>query len=283
MDHRPESLSFFTGVKPGVVEDPFLRGIQGFRANTYSNTASVNGSYPLFRDLALDGGYSFSIRKTGSILAATSTGATFFNTNSQNWSVGPRYILTREDSLAFSYEQTLLTQTASTAGGQTIDTNLQSLSAIYARVMPGWSFRVAGGATLVEPASLAYPTAKIRISTDPERVTHVQLELSRQAAPSYYITAGALISNVGQVSIVHELSRRLSLQGNLSYAFNETVPSKTAKFTSFAAGVGLNYKLTKTMALDFSYNYYDFRTETAGLNYEILRNVVGFSLSAQWN
>src|SRR5687768_4372156 len=64
--YTPESPGFATGVKGGVVDDPFLRGIQQFRANTFSNTASVNGSVPVFRDIAFDAGYSFSTYRVGS-------------------------------------------------------------------------------------------------------------------------------------------------------------------------------------------------------------------------
>jgi len=68
--YTPETPAFFTGVKAGVVEDPFLRGIQQFRANTFSNTTSANLSYPLFRDLYVDGRYAFSMYRVGSVLAA---------------------------------------------------------------------------------------------------------------------------------------------------------------------------------------------------------------------
>jgi opacity protein-like surface antigen len=48
------------------------------------------------------------------------------------------------------------------------------------------------------------------------------------------------------------------------------------------ATAGLNYKLTKTMVIDLYYNYNDFKTDTTTSSFEVLRNVVGFSLTAQW-
>lgn len=47
--YTPEQPSFFTGTKAQTLDDPFLRGIQGFRANTFSNTTSANGELPIFR------------------------------------------------------------------------------------------------------------------------------------------------------------------------------------------------------------------------------------------
>jgi opacity protein-like surface antigen len=280
--YTPESPAFFTGVKPGVVEDPFLRGIQSFRANTFSNTTVASVSYPLFRDLALDGRYSFSIYRVGSVLAAGATGAAFFDTNLHTWSVGPRYKLTRQDSLSFLYQESRVTQTqANVPGAQNVSFTTQALSVSYDKAMQDWSAGVTGGMTLIDPPGNAYPTASIKLSTNPERVTAVRLDLSRSAAPSLFFVSGAMISNVGQLAASHKLSRLLLLQGSVNYSYNETVPS-AVKFTSFTATAGLSYKLTKVMSLDLYYSYTDFVTEQPGSSFEILRNVVGFTLSAEW-
>ena len=282
--YTPESPGFLSGtdVAAAGADDPFLRGIQGFRANTYSNTVSADGSYPVVRGLALQGKYSFSIIRTGSILAATTTGATFFDTNIHTWSVGPGYHVTPADSISLLYQQSLMDQTRSGAVSRTINTNTQSLGANYTRVTPDWTFGVEGGVTLVEPASQAFPTGSIRFSTNPERSTSVQLDLSRQAKPSFYLVAGALISNVGLVQITHLLSERLSLRGSAKYAYNETVPVAIAKFTNLTLSTGLKYMLTRTMAVELFYEHNDFKTESPVLDYTILRNVVGLSLTAQW-
>jgi opacity protein-like surface antigen len=280
--YTPESPGFATGVKGGVVDDPFLRGIQQFRANTFSNTASANGSIPVFRDLAFDAGYSFSLYRVGSILAAGATGATFFDTNMHTWSAGPRYVLSRQDSLSLSYQRSDVTQTQTTGIGQVFDFTTQSVSAGYSRIIQDWTAGISGGMTLIDPAHKAYPTVNIRLSTAPERVMAVRLDLSRQAAPSFFFVSGALISNLAQLAVSHKLSRLLSLEANVNYGFNETVPDKTVKFTSFTAGAGVKYRLTKTMILDFYYNYNDFKTEQPGFTFEVLRNVVGFSLTAEW-
>jgi opacity protein-like surface antigen len=281
--YTPESPAFFTGVKAGVVEDPFLRGIQQFRANTFSNTTTVNASYPLFRDLYADGRYSFSIYRVGSVLAAGATGAAFFDTTMHTWSAGPRYKLTRQDSFALLYQQSQITQTQSSdPGAPDLDFTTHSLSLAYDKEMDQWTAGVTGGMTVIDPPGQAYPTAAIRLSTNPERVTAVRLDLSRRAAPSLFFVAGALISNVGTLAASHKLSRLLTLQGSVNYGLNETVPDRTVKFTSFTANAGLNYKLTKTMSMDLYYSYNDFKTEQPGSTIAILRNVVGFALTAEW-
>ncbi len=279
--YTPEQPSFFNGTKPQIVDDPFLRGIQGFRANTFSNTATVNGEYPLFRGLGLQGSYSFSTYRVGSILVLSSTGATFFDTNVHSWSIGPSYRISPIDHLSLSYQQSLVTQTITT-GAQNIEYNTQELWANYTRVMHDWTATVRGGATLIEPASKAYPSAALSVTTNPERSTLVRLDLSRQAAPSFFIVGGATISNVGQLVVTHFLSKRFSVRGSVSYGYNETVPGKTVKFENLNALAGVNYSLTRTMALDFSYSYNNFKLTQPGLPFEVQRDVVMLSLTAQW-
>src|SRR5215467_11304816 len=107
--YTPTSPGFLQGGKSGT-EDPFLRGIQSFRANTYSNTASVDGVYPVYRDLGVQAGYSYSLYRVGSILAATSAGISYFNTTVNMWTAGPRLQVSQTDSVAILYKQALISQ-----------------------------------------------------------------------------------------------------------------------------------------------------------------------------
>jgi hypothetical protein len=284
--YTPESPGFLNGVKGGVVDDPFLRGIQQFRANTFSNTTSVNGSVPIYRDIAFDGGYSFSLYRVGSVLAAGGTGAAFFDTTIHSFSAGPRYVLTREDSIGLAYKRSDTTQiqtNVAPGAGQNFDFTTQSVSAGYSRKTPDWTAQLTAGMTLIDPIHRAYPTVEINLSSSLERVTVVRLDLSRQAVPSFFFVGGALISNVGQIAVSHKLSRLLALQVGVNYGFNESVPDRAVKFTNFGGNASLNYQLTKRMSIDLYYNYTDFKTEQVGnVSYEILKHVVGFSLTAQW-
>jgi hypothetical protein len=279
--YTPESPSFYTGVKAGVVEDPFLRGLQAFRANTFANTASANGLFPIYRDLALDARYAFSILRVGSILAASATGASYFDTTTHSGSIGPQYKLTRIENLTLSYQPALISQTVTT-GGPPIETRTQTVMGSYARVGQDWTFGVGAGITHVSLGNKAFAVGNMRLSTNPDRITVFRIDLSRTASPSFFFVSGALISNVGQMALSHKLSRRLSLQGNVNYGYSESVPGADVKYTNFSTGIGLNYKLTKIMTLDFFYNYSDFQFEGPGINYEVPRNLLGFSLAAEW-
>lgn len=280
--YTPEQPSFLTGTKAQTIEDPFLRGIQGFRANTFSNTAAVNGEYPIFRGLGLQGSYSFSTYRIGSILVLNSNGAAFFDTNVHSWSIGPSYRISPVDHLSLSYQQSLVTQTLS-GGGPRIEFNTQELWANYTRVLPEWTVTFRGGATLIEPSSQGFPTAVLTITTNPDRATSFRLDLSRRAAPSFFVIGGATISNVGQLVMTQRLSKRFSLEGSLSYGYNETVPGKTVTFENLNAVAGIKYNLTRAMTVDLSYNHSDFKlTQVGVLPFEVPRDVVLLSLTGQW-
>jgi opacity protein-like surface antigen len=216
-------------------------------------------------------------------LAATDTGATFFDTVVNAWSVGPRLQLTRFDTVAVLYQQSLINQTQTSGTGSQINTNTQSVTANYTREVPSWKFTVVGGVTLVEPASQAFPTGRLTISTNPERSTIFQVDLSRLAAPSFFLTAGALISNVAQIQITHRLEKHITLRGSANAGYNESIPREAdTQFTNFTLSAGLNYRITKTFALDLYYDHNDFKTESPTVSYVMLRNLIGFSLTAEW-
>jgi opacity protein-like surface antigen len=283
--YTPTSPGFLTGAKSGT-EDPFLRGIQSFRANTFTNTFNTDGVLPLYKGLGVQGKYNFALYRVGSPIQTTASGAVnFFDTIVHTWSVGPRLEVSRLDGLALLYQENRINQTLSDAsgGGPPLDTSTQSVTANWYRTTPNWSFTVAGGVTLIEPAGKAFPTATITVSNSPERSTTVQLYLSRTAAPSFYLQAGATMSNVAQLQVSKRLTKELTMRGSANYGYNEVVPTESnVKFTSFTLSAGLNYRLTKYMFVDLYYDHNDFNTQSPGLSYVVLRDVVGLSLTAEW-
>jgi len=281
--YTPETPGFLAAdPQAPVAGDAFFRGVQNFRANTFSNSTSVKASYPLARSLAVRGDYSFLTRRFGRIPLGTTGGIIFFNSTVHTWSAGPEFKLTPVDSIALLFRQALLDQDRTTGSGGTRETNTQALSAEYTRVMPNWRFELVGGAVLIEPASEWFPIGRMEISNNPERSTVVTLRLSRQAAPSFFLQPGALISNVGQVGLTHRFSDRLTLQGNVGYAFNQLAIDTSKTFQNFTAGAGLNYKLTRAIAVDLFYSYTHIDNEFITPGFQVSRNQVGFSLTAQW-
>jgi hypothetical protein len=285
--YTPDAPSFSTRRQDEDTDDPFLGGIQGFRADTFRNTTVAEGSYRLGQILSLQGSLGYATQRIGRIQTQTPDTSTvfFFDTNVYTGSIGPQFRLTPTDSIAFTYRQSLITQTRTTGSTGTIETGTLTLSTDYARVMQDWTFSVVGGATYIEPVGETFPTGTVALSTTPERETTVQLDFSRLIRPSYFIVGGVIISNVGRVQISQRLSERLSLQGSAYYAFNQTISSQAQgnKFNNLTLSTGLSYNLTRTMIVDLSYIHTDFKRELAVTDNIVLRDMVTLSLTAQWD
>jgi len=277
--YTPETPGFVTGVG-GEVQDPFLRGIQGFRANTFSNTTSVEGSYRLDKTLSLEGRYFFATRRVGRVRAG---GAVFFDTDVHAWRAGPRWEITPIDHIRLLSEQTLMSQSRSSSPTRgTFETLTQTLSVNYNREMPDWTFGINGGVTLIEPADRAHATGGITFSTHPERATTIMLDLSRRVAPSFFLQGGVIISNVGRVQLTQRLSERLYLSGSASYAYNETVPIRSVITNNITLSTSLNYNLTRNMILGLFYNHTDFKVNTSTNDFTVPRDEVNITLTTHW-
>lgn len=283
--YTPETPGFITGARETVVtSDGFFRGIQGFRAKTILNTTSVIGSYPVSRDLSLEGGYTFGIRRVGTIQGgiAFSGGAGFFNTDTHTWFGGPRYQLTRNDSIAALYRQTFLLQERS-EGGRLFSTNLVTLAGDYTKVFQDWKISIQGGVTFIEPAGRTFPSGSIHITTQPERDTVLRMVISREARPSYFLQGGATISHLGQIGISHRPYERLTLDGSASFGYNQLFPNTNQTFQNFTSIANLSYKITRSITGDLSYTYTTIKSDSGTLDYMFSRHQVGFYIRAEWN
>ena len=262
-----------------VAVDDFEGGLLTFRRSRLLNTTAFNGSYPLSRDVALEGGYTFSLRRvTRSTEGGDVATATFFNTMSHTWFGGPRYNLTRNDSVAALYQQTFFTQERS-EGGRTTTGSIISLLGDYTRVFPEWTFTVRGGVTFVEPVGRTFPSGSIRITTKPERDTVLDLTLSREAKPSFFLQSGARINNRAQATIRHRIYERLSVSGSGGYALSQFFPNTDAQFQIVTGASRLEYKLTRNISGQLFYIFNHVSTEGTGLEYQVSRHQVGFMLS----
>lgn len=259
--------------------DDFEGGLLTFRRSRLLNTTAFNGSYPLSRDVSLEGGYKFGLRR---VTRGTDGGveaiATFFNTISHTWFGGPRYNLTRNDSVAALYRQTFFTQERS-EGGRTFSGNIITLEGDYTKVFPEWTFAVRGGVTFVEPAGRTFPSGSIHVTTKPERDTVLDLTLSRDAKPSFFLQGGSRINNRAQASIRHRIYERLSVSGSGGYALSQFFPNTDAQFQIVTGASRLEYKLTRNISGELFYMFNHISTEGTGLEYQVSRHQVGFMLS----
>ena len=266
-------------VGTSIQVDDVEGGLVTFRRSRILNTTAVTGSYPLSQDVALEGGYTFGLRRvTRRTDGGDVTGASFFNTMTHTWFGGPRYSLTRNDSVAAFYRQTFFTQERS-EGGRTFSTNLITLEGDYTKVFTGWQFSIRGGVTFVEPVGRTFPSGSIRVSTKPEQDTVLTLTLAREALPSYFLQGGARIVNRALVSINHRVYERLMVSGTGGYALTQFFPNTDSQFQTISGGARLNYKLTRNIDGEIFYIFTHIDVDQTALQYQVSRHQVGFRLA----
>jgi hypothetical protein len=267
------------GSRLTVGDDVFGSGLVTFRRSRLLNTTAFSGSYPLSRDTSLEGGYIFGLRRlTRETEGGDVTGATFFNTMTHTWYGGPRYNLTRNDSVAALYRQTFITQERS-EGGRTFNTNIITLEGDYTKVFPEWTFTVRGGVTFVEPVGRTLPSGSIQVTTKPERDTVLNFTLSREARPSFFLQGGARINHSARASIRQRIYERLSVSGSAGYALSQFFPNTDSQFQIVTGASRLEYMLTRNIRGELFYIFSHINSDTTALEYQVSRHQVGLMLS----
>ncbi|MGH7233307.1 MAG: outer membrane beta-barrel protein, partial [Nitrospiraceae bacterium] len=156
----------------------------------------------------------------------------------------------------------------------------------YSKVTPGWKARVSGGVTVLDPGNVVFFSGGLFFSADYGPSTVIRVAVSRRIAPSFFAISGALISTIAEVSLDYRLSKVLTLTGTANYGLNELTPVNLGKFTSFTTSVRLTYRLTRTLYTSLGYEYNDFRLNRPGTifeDFDVLRNIVTFSITTRWN
>ena len=110
----------------------------------------------------------------------------------------------------------------------------------YTKVFPEWTFTVRGGVTFIEPVGRMLPSGSIQVTTKPERDTVLDLTLSREARPSFFLQGGARINHLAQASIRHRIYERLSVSGKWWVFLSQFFPNTDSQFQSIREGRGLS-------------------------------------------
>ena len=194
------------------------------------------------------------------------------------WFGGPRYNLTKNDSVAALYRQTFFTQERS-GGGRTFSNNIVTLEGDYTKVFPEWQFTVRGGVTFVEPVGRSLPSGSIHVSTKPEQDTVLDLTLAREARPSYFLQGGARINNLARASIRHRIYERLTVEGSGGYSLSQFFPNTDRQFQIITGGSRLSYMVTRNIRGELFYLFTHINSESEALQYQVSRHQVGFMLS----
>lgn len=168
--YTPQPPGFIAG-DTAQAENPFIRGVQSFRANSTYNTATGSVSYDLSPRSFLNASYTRSTASFGSAVGAGP--GLLINTTTQAISGGPNLRLTPFDTISATYQY------------YRTDSNVKTLQPTYKNhvataswshtVTPSFSFRVGAGGSMIEtvrddtgrvivPGGEVFPNASVSLN-----------------------------------------------------------------------------------------------------------------------
>jgi hypothetical protein len=282
--YTPQPPAFLTGGTPQQT-DVFARGLQARQANSFSNSLSTDGDYSFSRSVGLRANYTYSIMRFGRIYVTQSTTpvpVTFFDTTIHNAAIGPTYTFYGGDTLFLKFNYMSSEQTISLGSRPPIKFTSQSIQPEYVTtIVHGLTATISAGATMVEQqaGNRIFASGKFTLTNEFDRQTRVSIAVSRQTAPSFVGTGGAVISNVYQLYGSHDFSElvRLTVSGN--YAHNESTKVKTFTIETINASAVLDYNLTRSTKLSLSQQYANFNI-TGIPTYDML--VTMLAVNIEW-
>ena len=286
----PKPLAFIGPSTGSEVPDTFVRGIQTQRANSRTNVANVTAGYQFTPVVSLQGMYTNSMFRYGTVFVPppnTSTsqpaGSAFFSTHFQSYSVGPHFTLTPLDVVSVNYQGSRANYDLPSGATSSFQTQGGTLTWIHT-FTPTFTANGTGGFSVIggPNSTLTYVgDASLQWKHQHGGAT---LRYSRSIFPSFFIVAVPLLSQVITISGSYGLTGNLSATGSASYAKNESTSGQVPlSFESYSVSFLLTYTITRSVSAIASVTHYEFNQTFTGIETTFNRNVVSLSLRGEWN
>lgn len=278
----PQPPAFAAPVAGSQVSEAFVRGIQARRANSFSNSGNVTGSYALSPVVSFQSIYMNQRIRFGNVFIAP-TGPTtklFIDTTFQTVQSGPELKVSPLDTLTLSHQYQ---QAEFSFGGSGSGFKTQGATLGWTRlVSPILKASMAGGFTVFESGKNVQYVGTASLEWKLQN-TDATVSYSRRVYPSFIFVAVPLLSQVLTATVRHRLTEPLTISVNGSYAKNESVPDPVLSFTSYSAMVGLEYKITRSVNATMSYSHSKFEQKFFDQSFPFERNMAMLKITAEWN
>lgn len=278
------------------IADQYIRGLQAFRINTYTNMTGVSGVYPVSSNVDMRGAYTYSFIRFGTPFVPGSSGD-FFPSTSHQATLGPTINVTSQDAIFLNaiYQRTEYSVESYSAPGATVGWSRTWNPQLRSMIMGGAQFiQVESNANgfnnrqddigYIAQASLVYTRGP----------TIASLNYSAGVFPSYFVQAGPLLSNLVTLSVWHRLTNQLAVTASVNYSKNDPINpapgvGQELKFESVGSSVGLSYMLTRNVAMSLTETFGYFKGAGpgafgslggSGIGDEFTRNAVTLSITA---
>lgn len=293
-----QSLSRALNPDPSAVSiaDQYIRGLQAFRVNTYTNMTGASGVYPVTAAVDFRASYTYSFIRFGTPFVPGSSGDFFPSTNHLA-NAGPTIAITSQDAISFNatYQRTDYGQESFQAPGGSVSWSRQWNPQLRSMIMGGAQYiLVESNASGVNASQtdIGYIAQANLVYTRGSTIT--SFNYSAGVFPSYFVQSGPLLSNLVMVSVWHSLSNKLSFSASVNYSKNDPIkPTPGAgselKFESVGANVGVSYLLARNLAMSLSETFGYFKGAGpgafgslggSGIGDEFTRNAVMLSITA---
>lgn len=278
------------------VADQYIRGLQAFRVNTYTNMTSASGVYPVTAAVDFRAAYTYSFIRFGTPFVPGSSGDFFPSTNHLA-NAGPTITITSQDAISFNaiYQRTDYGQETFQAPGGSVGWSRQWNPQLRSMIMGGAQYiQVESNANGVKASQtdIGYMAQANLVYT--RGSTIASFNYSAGVFPSYFVQSGPLLSNLVTVSVWHSLSTKLSVSASVNYSKNDPIKpapgtGSELKFESVGSSVGFSYLIARNLALSLTETFGYFKGAGpgafgslggGGIGDEFTRNAVMLSITA---
>lgn len=276
------------------VSDQYIRGLQAFRVNTYTNMTGVSGVVPVSSAVEFRGAYTYSFIKFGTPFVPGSSGDFFPSTNHLA-TVGPTIQISAKDAISVNalYQRTDYVQESYSAPGASLGWSRQWNPQLRSNLLGGFQYSTVqstGGGVTATQSDLVYVSQASLVYT--RGPTIASFNYSAGVYPSYFVEAGPLLSHMVTMTVWHSLTSKLSFSASANYSKNDPLKGQPVgtdlSFQSVAGTVGLSYLVAKNLALSLTENYGWFKgagpgafgsVGGSGIGDEFTRNAITISLT----
>lgn len=296
---RVTNASMYIPTMPGfaapetgnLIPPEFVRGMQVYRNNSFSNSIAADVGYAMTPRLSMNALYSYSIMRFLEDSTAEGTG-TLFDTDAQSLTAGPQYALSPNDKIGMSLRYQKISFGSSFQGGVESPQQAMSGATIYGAALT-WnstptrslSFMLSPGASILsgsgEPQFTG--TAQFQWNAEP---TLLSLMYTRGLYPTFYFESTVMLSDMIIATGTYKLTDKWMLSANVNYSVNRAIGGGDAvrNFDSdgYGYGFGAMYELGPGTSISANYNYTEFSYQGEGSSLDMTRNAVTLQFRKEW-
>jgi len=276
--YSPQPPAFAAPIDGSQISPSFVEGVQARRANSHTNTGRVEASFAASPIVSFLATYVDQRRTFGNAIT-TPTGVeqgNLIDTTFQTVTTGPEVKISPVDTGTLFYQHQKGSYTSNSFS------NNGAIAGWTRSITPTLSAGITSGATVFSTSNDLQYLGSAFLSWKGED-SALTLSYARKIAPSFFVAATALLSQVVTGTATHRVTESLSLSLNGNYAHNQSIPdSSLVKFESYSVTPSVNYKMSRVLTATLSYTYSQFQRTFSSQDSTFDRNVVLLRLVAEW-